>query len=101
MDAIEAHLQRGDVGDPLVFDALRMRLVEIGEAVGVLPAVLVTPRLTREGSQVRSLCRPPQESALSTREPWSNGPGSCSLRSRRELAVTDALLPRRASCLRC
>jgi uncharacterized protein with HEPN domain len=31
--AIRAHLLRGDLGDGLVFDAVRMRLVEIGEAV--------------------------------------------------------------------
>jgi uncharacterized protein with HEPN domain len=37
MDAIDGHLSRGPVGDPLsdglVFDAVRVRLIEIGEAV--------------------------------------------------------------------
>lgn len=31
-DVITRHLARGDVNDGLVFDAVRMRLVEIGEA---------------------------------------------------------------------
>lgn len=39
--AIARHLERGDLTDPLVFDAVRMRLVEIGEAVGALPAELL------------------------------------------------------------
>lgn len=32
-DAIAAHLERGDLTDDLVFDAVRVRLIEIGEAV--------------------------------------------------------------------
>jgi len=39
--AIHAHLVRGDLTDPLVFDAVRMRFVEIGEAVGALPEELL------------------------------------------------------------
>jgi len=31
--AIESHLQRGTLDDGLVFDAVRLRLIEIGEAV--------------------------------------------------------------------
>jgi len=31
--AIEAHLRRGGLDDGLVFDAVRIRLIEIGEAV--------------------------------------------------------------------
>ncbi|MFM8522026.1 MAG: DUF86 domain-containing protein [Acidimicrobiaceae bacterium] len=31
--AIERHLERGSLSDPLVFDAVRVRLIEIGEAV--------------------------------------------------------------------
>jgi uncharacterized protein with HEPN domain len=31
--AIERHLKRGELSDPLVFDAVRVRLIEIGEAV--------------------------------------------------------------------
>jgi hypothetical protein len=35
--AIRTHVSRGELDDMLVFDAVRMRLVEIGEAVGALP----------------------------------------------------------------
>lgn len=37
LDAIAEHLDRGDLDDGLVFDAVRIRLVEIGEAVKSLP----------------------------------------------------------------
>ena len=33
IDAIERHLKRGALTDPLIFDAVRVRLIEIGEAV--------------------------------------------------------------------
>jgi uncharacterized protein with HEPN domain len=39
--AIQEHLQRGDVSDGLVFDAVRVRLIEIGEAVKALPGALL------------------------------------------------------------
>ena len=42
IDAIAAHLQRGDLSDGLVFDAVRVRLIEIGEAVKALPEDLLT-----------------------------------------------------------
>lgn len=32
-EAIRDHLTRGDLGDGLVYDAVRVRLIEIGEAV--------------------------------------------------------------------
>lgn len=38
LDAIDGHLTRGDVSDGLIFDAVRVRLIEIGEAVKALPA---------------------------------------------------------------
>lgn len=39
--ASEARVARGDLEDPLVFDAVRMRLLEIGEAIKDLePALL-------------------------------------------------------------
>jgi uncharacterized protein with HEPN domain len=41
IDAIRAHLTRGDLSDSLVFDAVRVRLIEIGEAVEALPAELL------------------------------------------------------------
>ena len=37
LDAIRSHLQRGDLTDGLIFDAVRIRLLEIGEAVKALP----------------------------------------------------------------
>ena len=41
--AIRAHLTRGDLSDGLVFDAVRVRLLEIGEAVkAITPALLGT-----------------------------------------------------------
>jgi len=39
--AIRAHLDRGDLSDGLVFDAVRIRLLEIGEAVKAMDAVLL------------------------------------------------------------
>ena len=36
-DAISEHVRRGSLADGLVFDACRMRLIEIGEAVKSLP----------------------------------------------------------------
>ncbi|GAC1601363.1 MAG: DUF86 domain-containing protein [Acidimicrobiales bacterium] len=42
-DAIASHLERGGLDDGLVFDAVRVRLIEIGEAVKDLdPDVLAT-----------------------------------------------------------
>ena len=41
IEAIGAHLKRGDLSDGLIFDAVRIRLLEIGEAVKVLPADLL------------------------------------------------------------
>src|ERR1700722_5123502 len=39
--AIRSHLKRGDLTDGLVFDAIRIRLLEIGEAVKALPTGLL------------------------------------------------------------
>jgi uncharacterized protein with HEPN domain len=41
IDAVRAHLSRGELSDTLVFDAVRVRLIEIGEAVKALPAELL------------------------------------------------------------
>ena len=38
INAIRSHLQRGDLSDGLVYDAVRIRLLEIGEAVKALPS---------------------------------------------------------------
>jgi uncharacterized protein with HEPN domain len=42
LDAIDAHMGRGDLSDGLIFDAVRVRLIEIGEAVKALPSELLT-----------------------------------------------------------
>jgi uncharacterized protein with HEPN domain len=39
--AIRSHLTRGDLSDGLVFDAVRLRLIEIGEAVKLLDPKVV------------------------------------------------------------
>lgn len=41
VEAIRGHLERGDLDDGLVFDAVRVRLIEIGEAVKALPGELL------------------------------------------------------------
>ena len=41
VDAIRDHLERGDLSDGLIFDAVRVRLIEIGEAVKTLPTELL------------------------------------------------------------
>ena len=42
IDAIGSYLQRGDLSDGLIFDAVRIRLLEIGEAVKALPEDLLS-----------------------------------------------------------
>ncbi len=39
--AIRSHLDRGDLSDGLVYDAVRLRLIEIGEAAKSIPADVV------------------------------------------------------------
>jgi uncharacterized protein with HEPN domain len=41
IDAIRSHVRRGGLSDGLIFDAVRIRLLEIGEAVKALPAELL------------------------------------------------------------
>jgi uncharacterized protein with HEPN domain len=41
IDAIRSYLQRGTLADGMVFDAVRIRLLEIGEAVKALPTELL------------------------------------------------------------
>jgi uncharacterized protein with HEPN domain len=41
LNAIRSHLTRGDLSDGLIFDAVRLRLIEIGEAVKLLDPNLV------------------------------------------------------------
>ena len=37
IETIRSHMQRGSLSDGLVFDAVRIRLLEIGETVKALP----------------------------------------------------------------
>jgi uncharacterized protein with HEPN domain len=41
VDAIHEHLERGDLHDGLVYDAVRVRLIEIGEAVKAISPELL------------------------------------------------------------
>jgi hypothetical protein len=51
IDAIRSHSQRSDLSDDLVFDAVRIRLLKIGEAVKALPDdLLATQPSTHGGS---------------------------------------------------
>ena len=47
IDAIRAYRTRGDLSDSLVFEAVRVRLIEIGEAVKALPHSSPTSRTCR------------------------------------------------------
>jgi uncharacterized protein with HEPN domain len=52
IDAIRSHLRRGPLTDGLVFDAVRIRLLEIGEAVKALPAELLDTQPAIPWSQI-------------------------------------------------
>lgn len=54
IDAIRSHLRRGGLNDGLVFDAVRIRLLEIGEAVKALPPELLA---TQPGIPWRQVAR--------------------------------------------
>jgi hypothetical protein len=49
LDAIDEHLTRGELSDGLVYDAVRVRLIEIGEAVKGLSADRWPPSPTCPG----------------------------------------------------
>ncbi|MHB1713186.1 MAG: HepT-like ribonuclease domain-containing protein [Acidimicrobiales bacterium] len=55
MAAVRAHLARGDLHDGLVFDAVRVRLIEIGEAVKALPAELLASEPTLPWAQIAGM----------------------------------------------
>jgi hypothetical protein len=54
IDAIRSHLQRGDLTDGLIFDAVRIRLLEIGEAVKALPDDLLATQPSYRGGRSRA-----------------------------------------------
>ncbi len=55
IEAIRHHLDRGDLDDGLVFDAVRVRLIEIGEAVKSLPADVLAQEPTLPWSQIAAM----------------------------------------------
>ncbi|HEV2373328.1 MAG TPA: HepT-like ribonuclease domain-containing protein [Streptosporangiaceae bacterium] len=52
IEAIRSHMQRGTLSDGLVFDAVRIRLLEIGEAVKALPDDLLQEEPSIPWSQI-------------------------------------------------
>lgn len=55
VEAIYAYLQRGDLRDGLVFDAVRVRLIEIGEAVKALPEDLLATEADLPWAQIAGM----------------------------------------------
>src|SRR5947209_6133498 len=55
IDAIRAHLARGEMSDALVFDAVRVRLIEIGEAVKALPDELLANEPSMPWAQIAGM----------------------------------------------
>ncbi len=53
--AIRAHLLRGDLSDGLVFDAIRIRILEIGEAVKALSPHLLATEPTIPWKQIAAM----------------------------------------------
>jgi hypothetical protein len=65
IDAIHSHLQRGDLSDGLVFDAVRIRLLEIGEAVKAVPDDLLATQPSIRGGRSPA-CAITSRTAIST-----------------------------------
>lgn len=55
IDAIRSHLHRGQLSDPLVFDAIRIRLLEIGDAVKALPAEMLSAQPAIPWTQIAGM----------------------------------------------
>jgi uncharacterized protein with HEPN domain len=53
--AIREHLTRGDLSDGLILDAVRVRLIEIGEAVKALPRELLDQEPNIPWAQVAAM----------------------------------------------
>lgn len=52
LDAVDAHMGRGELSDGLVFDAVRVRLIEIGEAVKAIPAEVLAEEPSLPWSEI-------------------------------------------------
>ncbi|MCX6536505.1 MAG: DUF86 domain-containing protein [Actinobacteria bacterium] len=55
IDAIARHLQRGALSDPLVFDAVRVRLIEIGEAISHIDIRLLRQSPEIEWREIKNM----------------------------------------------
>src|ERR1700729_2406395 len=75
IDAIRSHLQRGDLSDGLIFDAVRIRLLEIGEAVKALPDDLLATQPSIPWRQITRM-RDTSLTAISTPPTRSCSPRS-------------------------
>jgi hypothetical protein len=62
IDVIRQHLTRGDLSDGLVFDAVRVRLIEIGEAAKALPDELLEQERSIPWHEVAGNARSPGSS---------------------------------------
>lgn len=73
--AIHAHLERGGLDDGLVFDAVRIRLVEIGEAVKLISPERLAAEADIPGVRYPA-CAITSRTATSTRSTASSKPSS-------------------------
>lgn len=55
IEAIHAHQQRGALSDGLVYDAIRVRLIEIGEAIKGLSADLLATEATIPWAEIAGM----------------------------------------------
>ncbi|MHB1941394.1 MAG: HepT-like ribonuclease domain-containing protein [Candidatus Dormibacteria bacterium] len=55
IDAIRAHLKSGDLQDGVVFDAVRVRLIEVSEAVKALPERLLATESALPWAQIAGM----------------------------------------------
>jgi hypothetical protein len=85
IDAIRSHLQRGDLSDGPIFDAVRIRLLEIGEAVKALPDDLLATQPSIPWRQIAA-CATTSHTATST-------PPMRSCRPRQHLFTTHGAKP--------
>jgi hypothetical protein len=85
--AIESHLERGTLADGLIFDAVRVRLIEIGEAVKDIYADLLASENLPSSGRTWPACATTWRTATSTRttrssrRPWITTCHHSSLRS--------------------
>lgn len=63
IEAINSHVARGDLSDGLIFDAVRVRLIEIGEAIKAISPELLD---TEPGRPWRDIARMRDRLALAT-----------------------------------